>query len=520
MIKKNNFIFRLVLIIFVIGIYFFSRLQNLTAIPVFGDEAIYIRWSQIIKNVDTLRFLPLTDGKQPLFMWLTSINLRFITNPLIAGRLISVLAGFKIMVGIFLTTCILMSFSKNEKNPLKFIFSSIKDNFYPGIFTSFIYIFLPFSFFFDRLALPDNTLSLFGIWSLFLSLLLAKFRRLDLALLLGMVLGLAWLTKSPAIYFIVLACFTYLVLNLNHLKTIYLPLISGFLAFVIYNILRLGPQFQMIALRNRDYVWSLGEILKHPLDPLKPHLGDTLAIFSQYISWPILIFALLGLILFFIKKIRNSKPCLPAGRLDIRYLILASWCFLPLLADCAIAKVFTARYILYILPSLIILISFAISIFFKNNLIKLIFLFILLIPNILWIKNISLSPFTVHLPNTEKGYLEDWTSGWGIKESADFLKTRALQKNIIVGTEGNFGTLPDGLQIYTDHVNQLTVVGLGLGFTQIPSNLTNAFKYGDEVYILINKSRLTISSLDQDKLKLIKSYPKPANDQLLLYQLQ
>ncbi len=48
---------------------FFARLYNLTILPVFVDEAIYIRWSQVMKAESTLRFLPLSDGKQPLFMW-------------------------------------------------------------------------------------------------------------------------------------------------------------------------------------------------------------------------------------------------------------------------------------------------------------------------------------------------------------------------------------------------------------------------------------------------------------------
>jgi len=371
-----------------------------------------------------------------------------------------------------------------------------------------IFVFLPFSFFFDRLAVPDNTLSMFGVWSLFFLLLLAKFRRLDLALILGMVLGLSWLTKSPAIYFVVLSVFTYLVFNLKRLKTAYLPIISAALAFVIYNILRLGPQFQMIALRNKDYIWTLGEILKHPLDPLKPHLGDALVIFGQYISWPILIFAIIGLFLFLFYK-KNTQ-----------FFVLAAWSFLPLIANSAMAKVFTARYILFILPPLVVMMGVGLSVFFKNNLSKIIFILILLIPNILWIKNISINPFQVKLSSTETGYLSGWTSGWGIKEAADFLKLRSQEVNVIVGTEGAFGTLPDGLQIYTDHVNQLTVLGLGLGFTQIPDRLVNARAYGDEVYLLMNQSRFSVSSLDQEKLQLIKSYPKPDGDSLLLYQLK
>jgi 4-amino-4-deoxy-L-arabinose transferase-like glycosyltransferase len=509
MIKKDNVFLKILLVIVIIGLYFFSRFQNLTAIPVFGDEAIYLRWSQIIKSVETLRFIPQTDGKQPLFMWLTAGAFKFISDPLVTGRVISILAGFFNLIGIFLTICVLISFSKNEKNPLKFIWLSLKENFYFGLLSSIIYIFLPFSFFFDRFALPDNLLSMFGIWSLLFSLLLPKYTRLDLSLILGIILGLAWLTKSPAVYFVVLALFSYLVFNFKQIKTIYLPIISSVVAFVIYNILRLGPQFQMIALRNKDYIWSISDVIKHPLDPLKPHLGDALVIFSQYISWPILFFGLLGLIIFFFRK-----------KFNIKYLVLICWGILPLISNCIFAKVFTARYILFILPSLIILITLGLSVFFKKTIFKIIFISLLLIPNIIFQKNLSSNPFNVKLPNTEAGYLKDWTSGWGIKEASVFLKERSTKANVIVGTEGNFGTLPDGLQIYTNQVNQLTVIGLGLGFTQIPSNLANAFKYGDEVYILINKSRFTINSLDQDKLKLVKSYSKPGNDQLLLYQLQ
>jgi len=509
MIKKNNWFLKIFLTIFIIGLYFFSRLQHLTAIPVFGDEAIYIRWSQIIKSVETLRFIPQTDGKQPLFMWFTAVVFKFISDPLVASRFISILAGFLSLVGIFSIVCILISFSNIEKNPLKFVFKSLKDNFYFGFLSSIIYIFLPFSFFFDRMALPDNLLSMFGIWSLLFTLLLSKFKRLDLSLILGIVLGLAWLTKSPAIYFVVLAVFSFIVLNLKNLKNIYLPIISSVIAFIIYNILRLGPQFQMIALRNQDYIWSIGEILKHPFDPLKPHLGDALVIFNQYISWPVLIFVIIGLVIYFKKFKFQTKN-----------FVVLCWFVLPFISNCIFAKVFTARYILFTLPPLIVLTTLGLSVFFKKTIFKIIFISLLFIPNLIFIFNLSTKPFEVKLPNTESGYLEGWTSGWGIQETAQYLQERSKQANVIVGTEGNFGTLPDGFQIYTNQVNQLTVIGLGLGFTKIPSNLTNAFKYGDEVYILINKSRLTIDSLDLDKLKLVKYYSKPTNDQLLLYQLQ
>lgn len=502
-------------------IFFSTRLQNLTSVPVFGDEAIYVRWSQIIRNVETLRFIPVTDGKQPFFMWILAGLFKFFQDPLFAGRLISIFSGFGILICIFIICCIIANFFSEEKNPLTFISGSIKNNFRIGFISALIYIFLPFSFFFDRMALPDNLLSFFGVLSLLFSLLLAKFRRLDLSLILGIILGLAWLTKSPAIYFICLSFLTFIVLNFSFkkIKYIFFPSISFLISFLIYNILRLGPQFHMIAVRNRDYVWPISEILKHPLDPLKPHIGDIIAIYSQYISWPILTAVLLSVIILFSKKILNTRLSAGKAKYLILNTILIAWWFLPLIASASIAKVFTARYILFTLPPLIILFSLAINYLIDLNK-KIIFLVpLLFILNIIWIINISIKPFNAKLPSTEVGYLQDWTSGWGIRNVSEFLKSRSKVANVIVGTEGYFGTLPDGLQIYTDGVKRLTIFGVGLGFDKIPEKLIDAKNHGDEVYILANKSRLDLLPEEMNKVSIVLSYEKPNNDKLLLLKI-
>lgn len=513
---KNNF-FKFFLIILISGFYFFSRLQNLTSIPVFCDEAIYIRWAQVIQSEETLRFIPQTDGKQPLFMWLNAVTLKFIQDPLVASRLISVFAGFALLLTLFLITAVFLNYEEKEDNIFKFIKTSIKKNFYPAIFTSLIYCLIPFSFFFDRLALADNLLSFFGFLALFFSFLLSKYPRLDLAFILGFVLGLSWLTKSPAIYFVVLSFATFLLFNFRRPKTIVLPIISSFIAFLIYNILRLGPQFQMIALRNKDYIWTISEILKHPFDPLKPHLINAFSLYTHYLSLPLIIFSLTGLLLFIVNKKNRQQILKP------KYLVLFAWWLLPLIANAALAKVFTARYILFTIPPFIILISIGFLNFLskiKSNFLKIIFIISVFILNINFIYKISLNPFNQKLISSEQNYLVDWTSGWGIKESADFLKQRSLVANIIVGTEGGFGTLPDGLQIYSRNIPHLTIIGVGLGFTKLPASLVNARDYGDEVYLLINKSRLKLETSESDQLELVKSFIKPDGDQLLLYKFK
>src|SRR3990167_533107 len=116
----------------VLVIALFLRLYNLTILPVFGDEAIYIRWAQVMRAEPTLRFLPLSDGKQPLFMWSVIPFLKVFADPLLAGRLVSVLTGMATLVGIFVLT--------------QSLFKSIKTSH----FATFFYAISPFSIFFDR----------------------------------------------------------------------------------------------------------------------------------------------------------------------------------------------------------------------------------------------------------------------------------------------------------------------------------------------------------------------------------
>ncbi len=516
MTKKNNLLTKILLSIFLVAFYFFSRVQNLTSIPVFCDEAIYIRWAQIIQSEETLRFVPQSDGKQPLFMWINAVSLKLFSDPLVSGRIISVFAGFGIAVLISLIALVTKNYHNEEKDIIVFLKKVIAKNYYLFLFVFTVYCLTPFAFFFDRLALADNLLSFFGALSLLFSILLSKYPSLNLSIFLGVSLGLAWITKSPAIYFIVLSLFTFFILNIKKIKLIFYPLISSLIAYLIYNILRLGPQFYQIALRNKDYVWTISEVLKHPLDPLKPHLANALEIYIHYISTPVLTLFLIGLLFFLYKKNKYQI-------LNTKYLILASWWLLPLIANSALAKVFTARYILFTLPPMLILLSLSLWNFFlkiKNQILKLIIFILIFYLNISFMVKISASPFNQKLPSSETGYLSDWTSGWGIKESFDYLKQKSLNSNVIVGTEGSFGTLPNGIQIYANKVKQLTIVGQGLGFATVPEGLTNAKDYGDDVYLLINKSRFNTVSLEQGGLKLIKSFDKPDTDKLLLYQLQ
>jgi len=468
---KNNKIWIIVFTLLAFGLFFFLRLSKLNNIPVFVDEAIYVRWSQVMKNEPNLRFIPQTDGKQPLFMWSTIPFFKISDDPLLAGRLVSVTTGFGTLLGVgFLAYLIFADLLVVSLSML-------------------VFAILPYSVFFDRMALADSMLGMFGIWSLALSILFAKTRKLDHAMLLGFAIGGGLLTKSPAIMF-------YLWLALS------LLFFFGLLAIVIisqamYGILRLGPAFEMIGARNQDYLFTWREVLGHPLSPLIGNLKTTANWLWLLFSPALLLVLILGLLP---KKTRSLSL----------FLIFVS--LLPLVAQAAIAKVYTSRYALFAVLPLIPVIGFGFHwlVTRKGILIKLSTLILLLVPLIFSLLCVFAPTKALLSYDMHTGYLEEWTAGWGQKEVANYLiDLESKGEKIVVFTEGFFGTLPDGLQIYTNGHPNITVVGSNPYVGAVPEGLVNTSP-DNARFLVINKSRNHLSAGSLDTLKLIKEFPKPA----------
>ncbi len=494
-----------VLVLLAIG--FLVRIISLTKLPIFADEAIYIRWSQVMRAEETLRFLPLSDGKQPLFMWLTIPFLKVFSNPLFAGRFVSVLAGTGTLLGILVLSFLL--------------FRSKKVSFVGGL----MYLISPYSFFFDRMALVDSLLSFFGIWTVVFCILTVKKLRLDLAMITGFFLGGALLTKSPGLFFSLLIPLLVFFAPLKGRSKNNISLLIRLAAYFtviyligygFYNILRLGPNFHLIASRNLDYVFPIKHIFE---DPLNPFLGN----FKAWLSWiyylaPGVLVLFLPFSLYYL--LRKDY---------LKLLILAALIIIPLGSEFEYAKVFTARYVLFTIPFLIILASSAFlseSKVIKNILWVILGVFVIfsLAQDFLFLTN----PEKAFLPSEERsGYLEGWTAGTGIAETADYLRASYLKnpnQQIVVGTEGYFGTLPDGLEIYLNDLPQIKVLGVGLNLTKLPESLSRSDKSGNPTYLVINNIRLNLDPA-RNNLKLINSFPKAQKpngsiEKLLFFKIQ
>ena len=135
--------------ILIIVFYITIHVYKLTLLPIFADEAIYIRWTQLI--IDDWRqylFFPMNDGKTPLLMWLMVPFQFLFSNQLFAGRFVTVLIGLGQILGLGYLTKLLGG--KTKTTWLAMLLGSI----------------LPFWFFHHRMALTDTLLCLGITWSI------------------------------------------------------------------------------------------------------------------------------------------------------------------------------------------------------------------------------------------------------------------------------------------------------------------------------------------------------------------
>lgn len=482
------------LIILLLALVF--RFADLNKLPVFADESIYVRWAQVMKAETSLRFLPLSDGKQPLYMWSIIPVFKIVSDPVVAGRLVSAILGVLGIAGVGLFTHLLFN---NRRQT---------------IIATLLYSVLPYAVFFSRMALADTMLSVFIIWGLCLFLYALQKSRWDFAMLAGFAWGFAWLTKTPAMVGLLLLPSLLLltpwkIKNLGFLFTVWT------IAFGMYNILRLGPEFHMIALRNQDYIYPLAEVLKHPLDPLIPHLKDSIN-YLWYLATPVgLLLAIWGLIA---GKLTHWKP----------RLILAVWWLVPVFGQAFIARGFTARYLLYTVPIVTILISHAIENIGQHtqkHVLVWLSAALIIIPsmvsNYFGLSNPEKMPLPV---NERSGYLEEWTAGQGIKEVAQQIIQMSKQGPVMVGSEGYFGTPFSALELYLNKIPNVRITGVGVAINSVPESLTNSLE-DNRVVLVVNSSRFGIKDPEKSGLKLLGSYPKAirvsgTREYLLFFELK
>jgi len=377
-------------------------------------------------------------------------------------------------------------------------------------------LFTPYLLFFDRMALAESLLTLFGIGAFLFSYLLGKLRRLDLSLIAGVWLGLGLLVKSQALFFLILFPLGLIFTikdcqrkerNREITKFLALYFLIVIIALAIYNVQRLSPWMHIISQKNETFAVPLSQALREP-QRLFYNLQLAIGWFWNYLTPPIFLSSLLGIFLLLKKDF-------------LKGFFLTTWFLGPFLGESLIAKIFTSRYAAFLAPLLLLGAGF----FFINTLsylkkkrgIWLVFLILMLALPLWRDYQLIFVPEKFSFAQTDRGYLEGWTAGYGITEIVGRVKNEALDSKVIVGVEGTFGLLPQGMEIYLDGVDNTAVVGYYPLPKLPPSELKAGIEKGEKVYFVINN---TPGNFESDRFKLVKSYPKVNNSgSLRLYEI-
>ena len=444
----KRFIPEIISSLLLIVVFVATRLLNITSLPIFTDEAIYTRWAQIAKSDSNWRFISLTDGKNPSFIWADSIMMKLIDDPLLAGRLVSVFAGFLVCVGIYFLTREI--FASKEKNSMRVI----------SLIAVALTVLFPFLLVYDRLAIYESMTAAFFVWSLYFQILLVRRLRLDLAMILGFILGGSVLTKSSGFLSLYLTPVLLLLFNFSDkarkqklIKFTVLVIVSAVIAYGMYSVQRLSPFFHIIAEKNTIFVHPIGEWLKlQPMDKVANFQRNFMGLWDWFMIYFTPPYALLAVVSFFISK-----------RFLKEKILLVAWFVIPFLGLCVLGKTLYPRYILFMTLPLIPLVAYSIYELFsryKNLALRVAFIVIIAILPLRMMYYVIFDFANAPIPRLDlEQFINGWPAGGGIGESVEFFNNESKKGPIYVATQGTFGLLPHAYETYFLNNSNITLKG-------------------------------------------------------------
>lgn len=475
-------------------LYFLTRVFNLTQLPIFNDEGIYIHWAKIAWHDAAWRFVSLTDGKQPLQTWGTIPLLKLFPNDaLFAGRMFSVLTGFFGLAGMF--TLLFYLFGKRT-----------------ATIGSLLYIVIPYYLFYDRMAMVDSGVNAFFIWILFFSVLLVRTMRFDVALLFGLFAGMGLLAKSSVRLFVGLSILAPILMrNLTFkVKKIVPQLVSflilfaivGGMAFAIYNIQRLSPFLHFVEEKNKTFIMTFSEWRADPFAVLASNLRTVPTFVFSELGFVIIPFAVLGAIALFRK---DRQLCI--------YLLL--WIFIPYIGISLMTRVLFPRYIIFLGTLIVILAAYYLGQLKDRRIASALILLVaagaLFFDYFMWFNYKG-----IIFPETDRGqYIVGSTVGYGAKEIIEFARKKRTEKPVLIIAEGNFGMTGDVLDTFLRPSDQLSIKAYWpLSKADL---IANQPELNDKYIYVVTAHELTYPN--DWPVKLVKSFYKEGN-QSVIYLLE
>lgn len=452
-----------------VTVYLLTRLWNLTKLPLFTDESIYIFWGKFMATDYSNWFISVTDGKPPLLIWMMFPLFHVLPQDayLIVGRLPSVMAGFASVVGMY------------------FLAKLLFKNVWSGIIAAALYMVTPFFLFHDRLAIYDALLTSTLIWTTYFAIRTAYTLKLRDAILWGISLGFAFLSKATALTFLgllpVIICILLFKKDLlkSWKKLAMFTVIASVLGYGINSIQRLSNAYYLTERKTAEFQIPLNELLADPLQKTFSNLNAVFGWIIPYVTIPLFVLGVAAFIYLFIKK----------WRIGLALLIL--W-IIPVIFLATVGRIIFPRYFVFTIPYFLLPISFLIPELMKYKKFKykwfvLAAFFLILIPALKFDHKLLTDPVNAPFPTTDKyQYIYDHPSGYGLDQVFEYIDGQLDSgKSVTVVTQGTFGLYPYAFNLNywnTDNIKIMPKFPLD----KIDEEMLNAQKNSD-VYLIFKE---------------------------------
>ena len=404
----------------------------MNSFPILVDEAIYLRWAEIVQH-QRQWLVPLLDGKTPLSTWIYAGLRLFPGDPLLEARAVSVVAGVLSTVGLFLMG------KRLRGIPV-------------GFGTACLYAVLPFGVLYDRLAYTDSLVNLFGIAVCLASLWCFEDSRpkLGKAAVCGLILGLGYFTKPTVLLFggvpLAIAITRYGKRWIDAIPGLAL-ILSITCSFVLFCWLTVpnAPtyDFNHPVLHHTSLFTPIGELLRTPMKNAGVNISRLAEYWTAYISLPGLLLALFSLT---VVVLRHR---------GVAAAVVLSATVVPILVQVLALEYFPSRYVFaHTWPLLLSIALVAETMHAPWRY----FLVLLLLPLPVRSAELLVWPRRYVHPADAKEFLGSGPyAGFGIAEAISLLRAESTSGPLVVLTDPIWGTPADAVFAYLNGRNRIRV---------------------------------------------------------------
>ena len=391
-----------------VGLYLSSRVVALTALPMFLDERIYLRWAHWIAQGRRLQ-VPFVAGKG-LSVWALAAVTPGAANPLLAGRLLTVAVGILTLLAVHRVAVRLTGDVR------------VAD------LAALFYIACPFTLFHDRMVLADPYLSAFTALTLLLALRLTDAPRARDGAALGAAMALGISAKVTGLPLLAVPILVLLVMGGTRRAWVK-PLA---LAYVVAIGLVAYPVWRFFSRRSGELSKLAGAGGDDTPLPAVVSANLELALSWLWRYWTpgLALLALAGLVV----ALRTS----PLRRSALLLVLVALG---PVAVFASVSRVWFPRYVLFTTVPLVILAALGFRALLDaverrspaspsmGALRTALLLALVLAPALRFDAALWTDPSQAPLPEVDRfQYVTGWPSGYGSRDSVEFLRARRAER--------------------------------------------------------------------------------------------